>query len=745
MLAPWLFASLFVHQEVQNEFVHEVLPEGFVAEYAVLELPDGSSVRHGPFTLIDTEGLIRAEGEYVEGKRDRNWVFSYPNGRTQLRAKYRNGERTGSWTYFFEDGEVRAKGKYAKGELDGKWRFNDPGGNIQPVNSGRYELAEVRHPDGSLRGRGYLVDGLPHGCWDFFWPNGGPMLQAQFERGRDLGCWGFQHPNGLLDPWFLDPGPPQSEWPVLLESDPLPLGEPTDEESELASIELEWDPACYEGQLFLPEPTERDLKLTAEAVENRGFAGGHERTRSRGEIAPALAQLRAIDYGDREERSKARSLLQWVDGKLSLAVLLMTDPPRGSRALRCSVCRVHGALAISWAATDTLMLDLRHSKYWIESLAPGVRQQLANPPRFLLPELTRPAAPDLYAQRVDRAKRDSDEAVAAGLAWLAQAQERDGSWTSGDDNHRMGMTALVLLAFLGEGHSLDRGEYSSTIAGAVDFMLDWQSPKTGQFYCSKRSLKPGETATDPAQSYDHALATLALAELSALSECQSVRWALTSAVDFIGEGRSPYGAWRYDTPSSGDEDTSVTGWMVQALLAAEAVGVTPNKSEWRAGALDWLNRTTDETGICGYIDRGGLSSRPATGKRFPSDRNRPMTAVALFCRVAMNPSDYDLPVVELHTERLLETLPATNRDRTDYYAWFYGSHALRLRGGKPWARWEKALLKAALPIQVMSGPEEGSWDPTSAWGVTNGRVYATAMVILALQSPYRLDLGLEER
>ena len=54
-------------------------------------------------------------------------------------------------------------------------------------------------------------------------------------------------------------------------------------------------------------------------------------------------------------------------------------------------------------------------------------------------------------------------------------------------------------------------------------------------------------------------------------------------------------------------------------------------------------------------------------------------------------------------------------------------------GGKPWKTWSKALLEAVLPHQ----DKNGSWPPAGVWGADGGRVYSTAMMVLALETSYR--------
>ena len=48
---------------------------------------------------------------------------------------------------------------------------------------------EERHRDGSLRARGPVVDGRPHGCWEWFGLDGTRLRSGTFEQGRQVGEW----------------------------------------------------------------------------------------------------------------------------------------------------------------------------------------------------------------------------------------------------------------------------------------------------------------------------------------------------------------------------------------------------------------------------------------------------------------------------------------------------------------------------------------------------------------------------
>ena len=46
-----------------------------------------------------------------------------------------------------------------------------------------------RHRDGSVRARGFVLDGQPHGYWEWFRLDGTMLRSGSFDRGRQTGEW----------------------------------------------------------------------------------------------------------------------------------------------------------------------------------------------------------------------------------------------------------------------------------------------------------------------------------------------------------------------------------------------------------------------------------------------------------------------------------------------------------------------------------------------------------------------------
>ena len=341
------------------------------------------------------------------------------------------------------------------------------------------------------------------------------------------------------------------------------------------------------------------------------------------------------------------------------------------------------------------------------------------------------------------------DALVDALEWLKHHQSPDGSWDAdgftdecgeignticegtGYSQHDAGITGLALLAFLSAGSTTNDGIYRDQVAMGVKFLREIQDPDTGLI---------GEKSSHEFL-YNHAIATLALCEAYYDSKSPFLKITCQKAVNYIQRARNPYGAWRYDEPPMGTSDTSVTGWMVFALKAAEGAKLDVDKGAYD-GAMSWLDEVTDPaSGRVGYSEFGNRSSRiTGVNDHFPAEKGEAMTAVGLLCRIFMGQDDpKEYPILKKHGDLMVRTLPEWDPDGfgNDMYYWYYGTYAMFQMGGSHWKQWEAALQETLLKNQRDDGDAKGSWDPNGPWGFAGGRVYSTAMMALCIEVYFR--------
>jgi hypothetical protein len=349
-------------------------------------------------------------------------------------------------------------------------------------------------------------------------------------------------------------------------------------------------------------------------------------------------------------------------------------------------------------------------------------------------------------------------AVRAGLLWLARHQEEDGRWSTkgfagrcrgearcggqGSGSHDSGLTGLALLAFLGAGF------LPTTRSGIEDPFEKGRAIHYGDTVRKGlRWLKEGQDLEGcfPNQEgefmYDHAIATLAMAEAAWLCISPLYREPAQRGVDFLQKAQNPGSGWRY-TVRPGDSDTSVTGWCVMALKSAELSGLALDPAAFE-GARRWLARVTSTEGVVGYESPGDAgSTMPGINDRWQA--HPAMTAVGLLMKAFLERRRGD-PWMKAAAGRLLRDLPLWDEKKksVDFYYWYYAALALfqyDAPDGPVWKAFNESMKQALLPFQSRSqaGCREGSWDPAAdRWGRVGGRVYATALNVLTLEVYYR--------
>ena len=114
-----------------------------------------------------------------------------------------------------------------------------------------------------------------------------------------------------------------------------------------------------------------------------------------------------------------------------------------------------------------------------------------------------------------------------------------------------------------------------------------------------------------------------------------------------------------------------------------------------------------------------------------------MTGAALLCRMGLGQGiEEDTPKRSLAL--LLEKPPQWQPDdgHVDYCYWFFGGEALRHAAADQGKPWRDAMVSALVEGQRREEKLAGSWDPVGPWGEDGGRLYSTALAVLALQSLY---------
>jgi hypothetical protein len=397
-----------------------------------------------------------------------------------------------------------------------------------------------------------------------------------------------------------------------------------------------------------------------------------------------------------------------------------------------------------------------------------------------------PAAPDEagavpttapLAYRLDRGQprksgstARSDQAVEAALRWLASHQSEDGRWEAagfhawcdgkpstgekpdgpGRAVYDVGVTGLALSAFLTAGYA-PRGEHA--YAGVLRRGLTWLRGQQDPEGCF------GPRSTQH-YIYNHGTAAIAMLEAYGLTESPFWHVCAQKGLDFLLLARNPYFVWRYGV-KPGDNDTSVTSWMMTALELGRRINAHAlargraapftfrrddrnEDDEAFDGIKAWILKMTDpDYGRVGYLQRGQGPARTVENvRRFPPQASESMTAVSLLARVFLQEDPKTSDIIHKGADLCSKLPPSWNRSdgSIDMYYWYYGSLAMYQLGGAHWEGWRRALDSQVVSNQRLDGTScsfKGSWDPVDPWSPEAGRVYSTALCALSLAAPNR--------
>lgn len=344
--------------------------------------------------------------------------------------------------------------------------------------------------------------------------------------------------------------------------------------------------------------------------------------------------------------------------------------------------------------------------------------------------------------------RAVDGGIDSGLRWLKRHQSADGSWDAvnyvrncedntkcepgtlqaGDTN--VAMTGYAVLCFLGAGYDHKTpNKYSKVVTKGLEYLVSVQ----------KKDGLMGE------RNYEHAVATMALAESFAMTNDPALKTPAQNGVNVIlarqSKGKSNYGlAWDYVNPNDNRLDTSVTGWNVMALKSALAGGL--QVKDGMTGAKQWLKEAFESSNPewKKFDPYSSKATFPYVWDSISGKVERDdLSFVGAVCGVFLGHHRGDIML-----ESLCNDMEARWVDNGAYknnnYASYYIVMAEFQSGGDRWKKCLDTIIPHLLKVQrVEENCFDGSWDFTGQayHGADTGRVLSTCYSILNLEVAYR--------
>jgi hypothetical protein len=332
----------------------------------------------------------------------------------------------------------------------------------------------------------------------------------------------------------------------------------------------------------------------------------------------------------------------------------------------------------------------------------------------------------------------SEAAVEAALKWLADHQNRNGSWSwgytpgdrcngfdnPGDKKSKMGATGLALLPFLGAGYTHQEGKYKDVVKKGLRYLVGNMIVRNNMGKLFE------ENGAGHEHMYCHGIAACALAEAYGMTQDRKLKAPAQFAINYIVAAQHPEnGGWLY-TPRAGG-DTSVVGWQVMALKSA-VLSYLQVPAPVKALSNRWLDIVQWDQPPGQY----GIGA--AYGYRRPGDRPKASacSAIGLLCRMYLG-AKADDPGLQLGVKNISQKGPERNGMYYNYYASMLMYQADG-PDGDMWKAWNLKMRDQLINRQVKAGKDKGSWYFTDGHsGQAGGRVYSTAMAAMTLEVYYR--------
>jgi hypothetical protein len=316
-----------------------------------------------------------------------------------------------------------------------------------------------------------------------------------------------------------------------------------------------------------------------------------------------------------------------------------------------------------------------------------------------------------------------EDAVIRGLRWLKNCQQQDGSWHLGsgggpETGAAPAMTGLALLAFLAHGEvpGPECAEFGDTVEMAAKWLVACQRDD-------------GRFRYQDTHEYGHPIAAYALSEAFGMTGTPAVQAAAEKAIDVIIGGQNPSGAWNYNCRPSSRNDTSYTGWCVQALKAAAMVGL-PN-----SGLHTALARAVEGIKSNALLPGGGF------GYTGPGSHH--LTCVGALCMQLLGAGKGPEALAGL---RFLENATCdwdAPWGTSPIYYWYYTTQVKFFAGRRTWNLWNAQFAGELVGNQVVvegtgnGAGEMGYWEPAHPSEKCTSPVYNTALCTLTLEVYYR--------
>lgn len=354
----------------------------------------------------------------------------------------------------------------------------------------------------------------------------------------------------------------------------------------------------------------------------------------------------------------------------------------------------------------------------------------------------------------------TERSVESGLRWIENQQHPEGYWDGNDKgfagvpNCQPAYTGVAMLAMLGAGYDGKTGKFRETIRRGVEFL------SASQFYDGGFPVTGGGD-NSWIFAYLIGMGVWALNESYAMTGDATLKGPSQRGIDYLVRVQTPGGGWRYG-PRYIQSDSSCTAWVLMTMKTAHLAGLRVAQKAYD-GVDSWYERcqfdvtgeeespedmATDydkEVGVKRYF-KAFTGYLTLSGKEDSALQQNSMTPVGMVVRFFMG-WQRSHPFMIGSANYLMDFLPQWRKGLDGrgqaiawyFYFYYYGTMAMYQMGGRYWRAWNEKI-KVMLPENQRVDPpnQAGSWDQDTATA-NGGRLFATCMAVLTLETYYRFS------
>lgn len=189
---------------------------------------DEKGRKQGYWRVYDSNGELKFEGEYADGRPVGKFTYFYetgavkavvmnqdsgrvsrirmyhPNGKLAATGKYVNQKKDSTWLYFNElDGTLASEEIYINTLREGQWKTYYPEGQVMEVTTYRHDIREgpwlQYFSDGSLKSECAYENDLLEGRFVIYHLNGKVEVSGAYKHSQKDGTWVYLNEIGEME------------------------------------------------------------------------------------------------------------------------------------------------------------------------------------------------------------------------------------------------------------------------------------------------------------------------------------------------------------------------------------------------------------------------------------------------------------------------------------------------------------------------------------------------------------------